>query len=351
MNNDKHKSAVENVQDQIAEIASSLKSRFVGNKYQWPDWDENKLGKPPLIVMPSAQVPSDVIEFNNTLSNISKMASVDSAEELRSQLKALSGVPINIKDLTGNADPNTPPIGTPLVSAQKKQIGNNPEISFNPNVWGRYPVEGSATEHGIASPEQMMIHELGHYIEIQKIADRLKQANAQSNVPVAADKNDNIAYHHAVIDESHIIKDYENPAMVSVDPSFKKRDPNRYSDARILFENKDGYPDVAEQDRQALIHSMEMSRRDVPEQLNIPVAPKHSSANVEQKQDANLVATNVILNLYFSKLAKEGITPTNLESLQRLTSNTTKSNAENGTLVAVEINEKLHQQNIGHELT
>lgn len=78
MNNDKHKSAVENVQDKIAEIASSLKSRFVDDKYQWSDWDENKLGKPPLIVMPSVQVPSDVIESNNTLNNISKMVNVNS---------------------------------------------------------------------------------------------------------------------------------------------------------------------------------------------------------------------------------------------------------------------------------
>lgn len=346
-----NKSAVENIQDKIVEIASYVKGKFVGEAYLWPDWDAGKLGKPPTIVMPSAQEPNDVVEFNKVLSNLSKMANIDSADELRNQLKAISGMPINIKDLTGNEDANMPPIGTPIVGAEKKNVGNSPEMSFNPNVWGRYPIEDSATEYGIASPEQMMIHELGHYVEIQKIADKLKQANAQSNVPVSADKNDNIAYQHAV-DEPHIIKDYENPAMASVDPNFKKRDPNRYSDAKILLENKNGYPDVTEQDRAALIHSMEMSGRDVPEQLNAPVTPKNSSSKVEENQGTNLIATNVILNLYLSQLTKdEGMTTSNLASLQRLTNDIVSANAENGTLPTIEVKEKSLQHDLGHELT
>lgn len=333
-------------QDLFSYITNNLKHKFIGEKYQWPDWNEAKLGKSPTIVMPSAQEPNDVSEFNNVLSNISKMASLRNADELRNQLKALSGMSINIKDLKGNQNPETPPIGTPLVGAKDKYVGNNAEISFNPNVWGKYPVKGSETEFGIASPEQMMIHELGHYAEIQKIADQLTQKNAKSNIPIGADESDNIAYKHA-IDEYHVIKDYENPAMISVDPSFRKRNPNRYGDAKILLENKNGYPDVAEQDRKALIHSMKMSGRDVPEQLNTPDAPKNSSSKVERNQDTNLMASNAILNLYLSQHIKEGITPSNLASLQRLTSNIVSTNAENSTLPTVEVNEKSPQQNRG----
>lgn len=346
-----------NTHDNMKDYSESIKA-FVGKDYSWPDWNEKLLGTPPMIVMPKFQTKDDVAEFNKVLSDISKMASVESANELRDQLKALNGKEINIKDLAGNADSKIGPLGGPVTGEmhgvgsglENDYAGHKPEISFNPRVWGTYPVDGSKNEYSIATPEQLLIHELGHYVEIQKIYDGLMLKNRASNVPVAADANDKKAYSQA-INELHIVKDYENPAMASVDPNYKFRDADRYSDARILFANESGYPNVTEQERATLIHSMQVSGREIPNQLNIPITPDSPSSKVEKDKDVNYEATNAILNLKFYELAKAGVTPSNLESLRQLTSNIIDNNAKNNTLQVVEVQEKAFVQTSGREFT
>jgi hypothetical protein len=93
--------------------------------------------------MPAFQNADDVSEFSQVLSNLSKMADIESASALRDQLKTLSGKEINIIDLKGNQDESYAPIGTPLTGPKRNYPGNPPRLTFNPNVWGKYPVENS----------------------------------------------------------------------------------------------------------------------------------------------------------------------------------------------------------------
>ncbi|MGB7815548.1 MAG: hypothetical protein WBL28_04270 [Methylotenera sp.] len=350
--------------DLLTHIGGNLKRSFLGEQYAWPDWDEKALGKPPMIDMPSHQGLGDIAEFNKILSNVSKMASTAGADELRNQLKALSGVSINIKDLEGNQNPETPPIGTPMVGERKslgsagltEYTGTAPEMSFNPHVWGKYPVEGGRGEHGIATPEQMLIHELGHYAAIQKIYNDFLEKNSHSNTPIQTGPEEKNAYNYA-INESHIVKDIENPAMLSVDPEYKKRDAARYSEGEILHAGKNGYPEVSEQDRASLIHVMKISGRPVPAELATPQPNKEKNADITKPASmldqhsvenlkVNAMASEAVLARHSEEFAKEGATPSQLLGLKARVDEIIAINQANGTLKPVEIKVAIAEVNV-----
>lgn len=326
--------------------AHKLKDYAMGQDYPWPGWDEKKLGKPPTIELPSLQEKADVAEFNKVLSNISKMASVEGADELRNQLTALSGVPINIKDLSGNLDQARAPLGTPRVGGESNFSGAKPEMSFNPHAWGRYPVEGSKGDHGIAPPEQMMIHELGHYAELYKVHQdylAISQKNTDPNVAVHASE----AGTTKALDERHIVADYENPAMASVDAGYKKRDAAAYTGGQILIADKKGYPAVDEQDRPTLIHAMKASGRAVPAELEGPhsrldaipgAVPNAREDKTLSQAVTNEIASKAALEQHFAQLAKDGRSPDEIAALRRLTHETIAEHAAKGTLPAVTVN-------------
>lgn len=315
-------------------IGNNLSHKFnalVGKDYVWPGWNESRLGNAPKISIPALQSAESIAELNNILSNISKMANADENGKLNEQLKNLSGHSINIKDLNGNLDNSRGPIGVAYVRAKDGYVGNDPEVSFNPKAWGKYPVEGDSTKYGIASPEQMMIHELGHYIEIQNVANKLKSANEKSNIPVLAGAAEVKAYEHA-LDEQYIVNNYENPVMMSLDPSFEKRDANRYSDAVILFANKNGYPDIAETERATLMHAMKISQRELPREFNLSNQSKSSGNDQNNTSYINALAASKALDLHFQHLAENGISASNISALKTLTSNITERNVSNETL-------------------
>lgn len=352
--------------DLLTHIGGNLKKSFIGENhadYQWPNWDDNKLGKPPTIVMPSVKEQGDIAEFDKVLSNISKMASVESAAELRNQLKTLSGVPINIKDLAGNADKDVAPIGTPVTNTQGGQPGTEPWTSFNPRVWGKYPVEGDKGNHGIASPEQMFIHDvLGHYAELYKSHQNYLITDKKNNNPMVAFDAAKPEY-QAAMNEPHIVNDHENAAMSSVDPNFKRRDAARYSEGEILHAGKNGYPEVLEQDRNALIQAIKISGRPIPAELQVPRPESKASEPLkdtsmrdngqDQNQTLNAVISKEVLEKKFAEFAKEGASITQLADLKRHTDAIIATNEENGTLPLVKLKSNIveHKSEQGREFS
>lgn len=219
-------------------------------QYSWPDWNK-KLGSPPQIVIQGKVSETYLDELNYILSNISEMSHKQSADALRAQLSALSGMPIHMHPASSDESSDW----KPRTEAPKK-FDQSPYIHYSPHVWGRYPVKGSQeieaasfklpdisktgmdllrsvrepakySEYGIAPPEQILLHELGHYVHFHQAHQLFIKSHDANQNPLNPDPN---TYYHQAMrlikkgdDEAYIIEHYENPAMQSVTPDYKKK--------------------------------------------------------------------------------------------------------------------------------
>ncbi len=181
----------------------------------------------------------------------------------------------------------------------------------------------------------MLIHELGHYSEMQITYENVLQNYSRQYIATTA-----TAAFKSSIDEKHIINDVENPVMSSIDPSFKKRDASRYTEGMILYENKQGYPAVSEAEKANLIQAMKASGREVPADLalspqsQLDIKPVENQVNEGQQVSATVSAA--IIEKQYDQLVKEGVSEAVVNSLRKQTNETIAANLANETLPTFE---------------
>lgn len=241
----KHQTAPE-----LNNMDSSIAQRYFG----WPDWNE-KLGKAPIILVSYNADKTYLNQLNEILTRISGLTHIESATALRAQLKALGSMPINIE----------PSLGLPQTEANAMQ--HAPILKFDPNAWGRYPIEGamvlpkshaekrdaplkySNTNYAISAPEQLLINALGHY-EMHYKAYQYSQLI--TNTGDLNYTNQVGKFSALATTPAHIVKRYENPSMLSVFSDFKLRDSARTQEQEWLPAGNDGLPKVHESEKNAL---------------------------------------------------------------------------------------------------
>lgn len=293
--------------------------------YLWPDWNK-ELGDPPQLVIQGEVSEAYLVAINHVLSNISEMSRKQNADALKAQLTALSAISINIHPASSEESADW----KPRTEAPKK-FDQPPYIHYSPHVWGRYPVKDAQeleassfklpdfsktgmdlfrsarepalySEYGIAPPEQILLHELGHYVHFDQAHQLFIKSHDANQNPFNPDPN---TYYHQAMrlikkgsDESYIIDHYENPAMKSVTSDFKERDAEHHSDAISMLEGKNGMPAVKDAERQALENALKLhpvrdllqhedqgkiptkSKKDTPDE-SVSIAPLLRQNNLE----------------------------------------------------------------------
>lgn len=256
---------------------------ITANTYLWPGWDKS-LGAPPVIAIEGQPDKAYLDAFKQVLTNIADLSHAKDADALRKQLRELSGVPINIHAAQGEAIKDREPNTTP-----PKGPDQPPFIHYSPDLWGRYPVKGSQeteaahwslpdldkplsewrasmrhsakySEYGISPPEQLFLHELGHYVHFHHAHQLFVKSHAENQNPM----NPGSYFHQALEiiqqgrDESYITNIYENPSMKSVNPEFRERGDLHYKGGSSFLEGKGGVPAVGEEDRKALQNALKV---------------------------------------------------------------------------------------------
>jgi len=273
-------------------------------QFEWPGWDKS-LGAAPVIVLDKPPAPEQLEKFNQQLANIADLSRPQSAGALRDQLKAMSGEPIHIALLQGHDAQSLHNLTGSLRNADYIQPGDQPQIRFNPEAWGKYPAKGAQeleaphdpsvmqrikadygtasmkdeglkeinatrgkyAEYGISPPEQQFIHELGHYAmfaEAKHIYDK-GLASALNNARYLEFSDPAYQQAKALIDKStgpqgevYVTDHYEVPAMKSISPGFIERDSRYYASGMMLPEGKNGVPDLPKEDQKALENALKI---------------------------------------------------------------------------------------------
>ncbi len=248
----------------------------------WPNWDAHLGTAPGIIhgVQPGESQPSYDERLTQILSNISEAARKPQAIALREQLKELSGMQIDIRP----GDENETMASKWIHIRGQAQMIVNPNIRFNPDLWQRYATEGAVMlsephfekrsltdkngalqvpvtyapatfdRYGIASPEQLLLHELASYAYYEKayrqeIAARTPGMDSQ----MTSELLDEARVLKQMGNDMHLIVDgIENPSMASVIPGYTPRSAKYLEHSINLKPGPEGIPEVHPEEAEAL---------------------------------------------------------------------------------------------------
>lgn len=236
----------------------------------FPGWDDAWGVSPRIVIRTDDQ--DYAVALLRELGYLSAAAQRSEADALRCQLKQLSGVTISFVPAGENE-------ARPAVDSRHFGL-MPPYIEFNPYLWERYPAEGSEqlseggwhwrgfvipplekldaaySSYGIASPEQLLLRELGQYAEFYRAYRKFSEAGLRfSDEDLVKEAK---AINLVASNETDAILRYEDTPMLSVTPRYIAHSIEDASDIKHLLAQKNGSPDVPESQRNALNVALHM---------------------------------------------------------------------------------------------